>query len=63
MDRLLSGCPGVSQMMYLGQRYSTPRTVFVFSEESRLAVPSPHTVTELENPTALHIMLTQCAIT
>ncbi len=64
MDRLRSGRPGVSQMMYLGQRYSPLRTVFVFSEKSRLAgcsVPSAHTVTELENPIAPHRTLAHCA--
>lgn len=33
----------------------------VFSEESRLAVPAAHSVTELENPTAPHRMLAHCA--
>lgn len=63
-DGLRSMCPAVSQMMYLGQRYSPLRTVFVFSEESRLAgcsVPSALAVTELENPTAPYRRLAHCA--
>lgn len=64
VDRLRSRCPGASQMMYLGQCYSSLKTVFVFNEELRLAgrsVLSAHTKTKLENPTAPHRLLAQCA--
>ena len=57
-------CPAISQMMYLAQWYSPLRTVFVFTEELRLArcsVPAALTVTELENPTAPQRRLVHCA--